>query len=43
MERPRIAGYDCYTGEHIDREMTDEEYAQYEALIADHQPLPDPE
>jgi len=22
------------------REMTDEEYAQYEATIADHQPLP---
>jgi hypothetical protein len=25
------------------REMTDEEYAQYEATIADHQPLPSPE
>ena len=25
------------------REMTDEEYEQYEATIADHQPLPSPE
>jgi len=25
------------------REMTDEEYAQYEAFIADTQPLPSPE
>jgi hypothetical protein len=25
------------------REMTDEEYAQYEASIADYQPLPSPE
>jgi hypothetical protein len=25
------------------REMTDEEYAEYEALIADIQPLPSPE
>jgi hypothetical protein len=25
------------------REMTDEEYAQYEATIADAQPLPSPE
>jgi hypothetical protein len=25
------------------REMTDEEYAQYEATIANAQPLPDPE
>jgi hypothetical protein len=25
------------------REMTDEEYAQYEASIADHQPLPSAE
>jgi hypothetical protein len=30
MEKPRICGYDCYTGEHIDREMTDEEYAQWQ-------------
>jgi hypothetical protein len=29
MEKPRICGYDCYTSEHIDREMTDEEYAQW--------------
>jgi hypothetical protein len=26
MGKPRFIGYDCYTGEHIDREMTDEEY-----------------
>jgi hypothetical protein len=25
------------------REMTDEELAIYEAIIADHKPLPDPE
>jgi hypothetical protein len=25
------------------REMTDEEYAEYEALIADAEPLPSPE
>jgi hypothetical protein len=25
------------------REMTDEEYAEYEALIAGYQPLPSPE
>jgi hypothetical protein len=25
------------------REMTDEEYAEYEALNADYQPLPSPE
>jgi hypothetical protein len=43
MERPRIAGYDCYTGEHIDREMTDEEYAEYEAHNANAEPLPSPE
>jgi hypothetical protein len=29
MEKPRICGYDCYTREHTDREMTDEEYAQW--------------
>jgi hypothetical protein len=34
MERPRICGYDCFTGEHIDREMTDEEYAQWQEEIA---------
>jgi hypothetical protein len=31
MEKLRVCGYDCYTSEHIDREMTDEEY---EALLA---------
>lgn len=41
MERPRVCGYDCYKGEHIDREMTDEELAAYEALQADASPLPD--
>jgi hypothetical protein len=25
------------------REMTDEEYAEYEALVADHKPLPSAE
>ena len=39
MERPRITGYDCFTGEHIDREMTDEEFAEYEAIIPNAQPL----
>jgi hypothetical protein len=29
MERPRVCGYDCYTNTVIDREMTDEEYAQW--------------
>jgi hypothetical protein len=43
MERPRIAGYDCYTGEHIDREMTDEEFVEYEAIIANAPVLPSPE
>jgi hypothetical protein len=43
MERPRIAGYNCYTGEHIDREMTDKEYAEYEALIADADTVPSPD
>ncbi len=28
MERPRVCGYDCYTNTVIDREMTDEEYAE---------------
>ena len=32
MERPRINGFDCFKNEIIDREMTDEEYAQ---LLAD--------
>ena len=43
MERPRITGYDCFTGEHIDREMTDEEFAEYEALIANSPALPSAE
>ena len=28
MNKPRIMGFDCYTNEAIDREMTDEEYAE---------------
>jgi len=40
MERPRITGYDCYTGEHVDREMTDEEYAQWQEDIANAPQLP---
>ena len=39
MERPRIAGYDCYTGEHINREMTEEEFAEYQAANANAKPL----
>jgi hypothetical protein len=33
MEKPRICGYDCYTGEHIDREMTDSEHAEWLAQV----------
>lgn len=29
MSRPRVGGLDYATGEIIDREMNDEEYAQY--------------
>jgi hypothetical protein len=29
MEKPRISGYDCNTDQHIDREMTDAEHAQW--------------
>ena len=28
MNTPRIQGYDCSTGEHIDREMTPQEIAE---------------
>lgn len=28
MDKPRITGFDCYTNEIIDREMTEEEYAE---------------
>ena len=31
MSKPTIRIYDCETGETIDREMTDAEFAQYEA------------
>jgi hypothetical protein len=41
MERPKITGYDCLTGEHIDREMNDEEFAQYEANLANPVAVPD--
>jgi len=34
MTYPRITGYDCYTGETTDREMTKEEYAEYLLEIA---------
>lgn len=40
--RPEITIYDCITDETVVREMTEEEYANYEAVIADAQPLPDP-
>jgi hypothetical protein len=31
MSKPTVRIYDCETGETIDREMTDAEFAQYEA------------
>ena len=40
MEKPRVCGYDCYTGEHTDREMTDEEYAKWQEDIANAPQLP---
>jgi len=39
---PEITIYDCITNGTIVREMTDEEYANYEAVIADAVALPDP-
>lgn len=41
--KPTIRDHDALTGITEEREMTDEEYAQYEAFIADHQPLLSPE
>jgi hypothetical protein len=41
--RPTTTYHDALTGITEIREMTDEEYAQHEALIADYQPLPSPE
>jgi hypothetical protein len=40
--RPEITIYDCITEETIVRVMTDEEFANYEAVIADTVVLPDP-
>ena len=34
MSRPIKRIYDCATGETIDREMNDDEFAQYESDIA---------
>ena len=34
--KPRIQGFDCYTGEHIDREMTDAEHEEWLTQIAEH-------
>ena len=31
MPRPRVTIHDAATGETVEREMTDDEYAQYEA------------
>jgi hypothetical protein len=43
MQKPRICGYDCYTNIVIDREMTDEEYAQWllDTETTDETPSPD--
>jgi hypothetical protein len=41
--KPTIRDHDALTGITEEREMTDEEYAQYEADIADPEPLPDAE
>jgi hypothetical protein len=38
-----ITQHNAMTGETVVREMTDEEYAQYEASIANAQPLPSAE
>lgn len=40
--RPEITIHDCITGETIVREMTEEEFANYEAVLADSTALPDP-
>jgi len=40
--RPEITIYDCTTEEIVVREMNDEEFANYEAVIADTVALPDP-
>ena len=29
MTKPKVQGYDCLTGEHLEREMTDVEHAQW--------------
>jgi hypothetical protein len=40
MTYPRITGYDCYTNETTDREMTEKEYAQYLSDIANAPQIP---
>jgi hypothetical protein len=40
---PNITISDSLTGISETREMTDEEYAQYEAIISDAEPLPSAE
>jgi hypothetical protein len=43
MEKPITVIHDVATGETIEREMTDEEFEAYEALIANSTALPDPD
>jgi hypothetical protein len=33
--KPQIQGFDCYTGEHVNREMTDTEHEEWLAKIAE--------
>lgn len=41
MTNPNITFYDALTGVTETREMTDEEFAEYEAFNADKPPVPD--
>jgi hypothetical protein len=41
MKNAIITIHDCITGETVVREMTDEENAEYEAIIANSPALPD--
>jgi hypothetical protein len=43
MSNPNITIHDVSTGVETVREMTNEEYAEYEALIAGIEPLASPE
>lgn len=43
MNNPIIGGLDASTGLVTEREMTDEEFAEYEALIANSPTLPSPD